>query len=65
MPQYITKEGLQKLKDELNELKTKEMRRIVKLIAEAAAFETPLLVTLDYNYIESFRKPIRIIQTPQ
>ena len=34
-------------------------------IAEAAAFETPLLVTLDYNYIESFRKPIRIIQTPQ
>ena len=38
MPQYITKEGLQKLKDELNELKTKEMRRIVKLIAEAAAF---------------------------
>src|SRR5258706_16051066 len=38
MPQYITKEGLKKLKDELQELKTKEMRRIVKLIAEAAAF---------------------------
>lgn len=38
MPQYFTKEGLQKLKDELQELKTKEMKRIVKLIAEAAAF---------------------------
>lgn len=38
MPQYITKEGLQKLKDELKELKTVEMRKIVKLIAEAAAF---------------------------
>lgn len=38
MPQYITKEGLQKLKDEVKHLKTVEMRRIVKLIAEAAAF---------------------------
>jgi transcription elongation factor GreA len=38
MAQYITKEGLQKLKDELKELKTTEMRRITKLIAEAAAF---------------------------
>ena len=38
MVQYFTKEGLQKLKDELYELKTTEMRRIVKLIAEAAAF---------------------------
>ena len=38
MPQYITKEGLQKLKDEVKELKTVEMRKIVKLIAEAAAF---------------------------
>ena len=38
MAQYITAEGLQKLKDELHELKTTEMRRIVKLIAEAAAF---------------------------
>jgi len=38
MAQYFTKEGLQKLKDELKELKTKEMRRIVRLIAEAAAF---------------------------
>jgi len=36
--QYFTKEGLQKLKDELQELKTTQMRRIVKLIAEAAAF---------------------------
>ncbi|MDO8483044.1 MAG: transcription elongation factor GreA [bacterium] len=38
MPQYITKEGLKKLKDEVKHLKTVEMRRIVKLIAEAAAF---------------------------
>jgi|SRR3989344_5384020 len=38
MPNYITKEGLEKLKEELKELKTKEMKRITKLIAEAAAF---------------------------
>lgn len=38
MPQYITKEGLQKLKDEVKQLKTVEMSKIVKLIAEAAAF---------------------------
>lgn len=38
MAQYFTKDGLKKLKDELKELKTTEMRRIVKLIAEAAAF---------------------------
>ncbi len=38
MSQYFTKEGLKKLKDEVHELKTKEMKRIVKLIAEAAAF---------------------------
>lgn len=38
MPQYFTKEGLQKLKDELHELKTTEVRRITKLIAEARAF---------------------------
>lgn len=38
MAQYITKEGLQKLKDEVKQLKTVEMRKIVKLIAEAAAF---------------------------
>ena len=38
MAQYFTKEGLKKLKDELNELKKVEMIRIVKLIKEAAAF---------------------------
>ena len=38
MAQYFTAEGLRKLKEELKELKTTEMRRIVKLIAEAAAF---------------------------
>lgn len=38
MPQYFTKEGLKKIKDELAQLKGPEMRRIVKLIAEAAAF---------------------------
>ncbi|MCX6724326.1 MAG: transcription elongation factor GreA [Candidatus Staskawiczbacteria bacterium] len=38
MTQYFTKEGLQKLKDELHQLKTVENKRIVKLIAEAAAF---------------------------
>lgn len=38
MVQYFTKEGLQKLKDELHHLKTVENKRIVKLIAEAAAF---------------------------
>lgn len=38
MAQYFTAEGLKKLKEELHELKTKEMRKVVKLIAEAAAF---------------------------
>lgn len=38
MVQYFTKEGLQKLKDELKELKTVENKKVVKLIAEAAAF---------------------------
>ena len=38
MTQYFTKEGLQKLKDELHHLKTVENKRIVKLIAEAASF---------------------------
>ena len=38
MAQYFTREGLKKLKEELNELKTTKMRAIVKLIAEAAAF---------------------------
>jgi len=38
MVQYFTKEGLQKLKDELHDLKTVKNKEIVKLIAEAAAF---------------------------
>jgi len=38
MVQYFTKQGLQKLKDELHYLKTVENKKIVKLIAEAAAF---------------------------
>ena len=38
MVQYFTKEGLQKIKDELHELKTTKNKEIVKLIAEAAAF---------------------------
>lgn len=38
MVQYFTKEGLQKLKEELHHLKTVENKKIVKLIAEAAAF---------------------------
>jgi len=38
MAQYITAEGLKKLKEEVKELKTTEIRRVTKLIAEAAAF---------------------------
>ena len=38
MVQYFTKDELQKLKDELYDLKTNKNREIVKLIAEAAAF---------------------------
>jgi transcription elongation factor GreA len=38
MVQYFTREGLEKLKDELKELKTVENKKVVKLIAEAAAF---------------------------
>jgi len=38
MAQYFTKQGLEKLKKELHELKTKEVKRVTKLIAEAAAF---------------------------
>jgi len=37
MVQYFTKEGLQKLKDELHYLKTTKNKEIVKLIAEAAS----------------------------
>jgi transcription elongation factor GreA len=38
MPQYFTKQGLEKLKEELHQLKTVENKKVVKLIAEAAAF---------------------------
>lgn len=38
MVQYFTKEGLEKIKEELNLLKNDETKRITKLISEAAAF---------------------------
>jgi len=38
MVQYFTKEGLQKLKDELQDLKENQVREVKKLIAEARAF---------------------------
>lgn len=38
MVQYFTPKGLKKLKEELENLKKVELRRITKLIAEAAAF---------------------------
>ena len=38
MVQYFTPEGLKRLKDELKQLKTVENKKVVKLIAEAAAF---------------------------
>lgn len=38
MVQYFTRQGLEKLKEELHQLKTVENKKIVKLIAEAAAF---------------------------
>lgn len=38
MVQYFTPEGLKKLKEELENLKKVELRRITKLIAEAATF---------------------------
>jgi len=34
-------------------------------IPGTSAFETPLLIDLDYSYVESLRKAIRIVQTPQ
>ena len=34
-------------------------------IPGASAFETPLRIKLNYNYIQSFQKPIRIIKTPE
>ena len=38
MVQYFTKDGLQKLKEELHYLKTTKNKEIIKLISEAAAF---------------------------
>jgi len=38
MVQYFTKEGLQKLKDELKDIKENHVRETKKLIAEARAF---------------------------
>ena len=38
MSQYFTSEGLKKLKEELENLKKVEVKKITKLIAEAAAF---------------------------
>jgi len=38
MVQYFTKEGLQKLKDELKDIKEVQMHETKKLIAEARAF---------------------------
>ena len=34
-------------------------------VAEASAFETPLIITLDYNYMDSYRQPVKIIKTPE
>ena len=34
-------------------------------IPGASAFETPLLIDLDYSYAQSFQKSVRIIKTPQ
>lgn len=38
MAQYFTEKGLKELKEELKNLKTVEMRRIINLINEAASF---------------------------
>ncbi|MFA6461629.1 MAG: hypothetical protein WCV90_05125 [Candidatus Woesearchaeota archaeon] len=34
-------------------------------LPNTAAFETPLMVDLDYNYIQSFTRQIKIVRTPQ
>jgi len=34
-------------------------------IPGASSYQTPLLIDLDYGYIQSFQKPIKIIQTPR
>ena len=31
----------------------------------AVAYETPLSVDLDYNYLQSYDKPIQIVKTPE
>lgn len=33
-------------------------------IPAMAAYETPLRITLDYNYLQSYQQPIRVIKTP-
>ena len=38
MTQYFTTEGLKKLRDELEQLKTVEMRKVIELIKYAASF---------------------------
>ncbi len=34
-------------------------------IPQATAYETPLLIDLDYNYLQNQQMPLRIIKTPQ
>lgn len=38
MPQYFTKDGLEKLKEELKELKTVKLKEAIKLLGYAASF---------------------------
>ena len=33
-------------------------------VNSASAYETPLLIELDYNFIQSMQKPIKIVRTP-
>ena len=71
---YYTQEGLQKLKDELNELKTKERAKVAKQIAEArdkgdlsenaeydAAKEAQGLLELKIAKLESTMASARVI----
>jgi len=34
-------------------------------VHQSSAYETPLIIDLEYNYMQSFRKPVRIVKTPQ
>lgn len=34
-------------------------------IPGTSAFETPLLISLDYSYVQSMQRPVRIVRTPQ